>query len=125
MIILICIFFILSFILNVKYYKSAKINHITIDKLSNDYKRLLSQKKSSEVRLGQISENLAPFLKNFKYDPKKTNFLGNPIDYIVFEEDKIIFLEIKSGKSKLSSKQIKIRNLIKNNKVVWDEMRID
>ena len=40
------------------------------------YDRLLSQKKSSEVRLGQISENLAPFLKEFKYNPKKCHFLA-------------------------------------------------
>jgi predicted Holliday junction resolvase-like endonuclease len=37
----------------------------------NNYSKLVSQKKSSEVRLGQISENLAPFLTNFKYDPKR------------------------------------------------------
>lgn len=89
------------------------------------YSKLLSQKKSSEVRLGQISENLAPFLRDFKYDPKKTHFLGMPIDYIIFEDDKIVFLEIKSGKSQLSTKQRKIRNLINDGKVEWDEMRIN
>jgi len=90
-----------------------------------EYSTLLSQKKSSEVRLGQISENLAPFLKDFKYNPKKAHFLGNPIDYIIFEENKIVFLEIKSGESKLSEGQRNIKKLIQDGKVEFDQMRID
>tara|TARA_R110000822_G_scaffold110654_2_gene240882 strand:+ start:1658 stop:2023 length:366 start_codon:yes stop_codon:yes gene_type:complete len=106
--------------------RSSKGNVETLLKTKQDeYKKLLSQKKSSEVRLGQISENLAPFLKDFKYDPKKAHFMGMPIDYIIFEEDKIVFLEIKSGEARLSAKQRKIRDLIKNKKVEWDEMRIN
>jgi len=100
-------------------YKRAHIKD-----LEESYSKLLSQKKSSEVRLGQISENLAPFLKEFKYDPKKCHFLGNPIDYVIFEEDKIVFLEIKSGESTLSSTQRNIRDLIKDGKVYFDQMRI-
>ena len=48
-----------------------------------EYSRLLSQKKSSEVRLGQISEQPVPFLKCFKYDPKNAHFIGMFVmDYI-------------------------------------------
>jgi len=89
------------------------------------YDRLLSQKKSSEVRLGQISENLAPFLKEFKYNPKKCHFLGNPIDYVIFEDDKIVFLEIKSGESKLSDTQKNIKKLIESKEMYFDTMRIN
>jgi predicted Holliday junction resolvase-like endonuclease len=87
--------------------------------------RLLSQKKSSEVRTGQIAEQLAPFLKEFKYNPKRTHFIGMPIDFIVFEEDKVVFLEIKSGKAQLSQTQKAIKALVQAGKVEWDEMRID
>lgn len=100
-------------------YKKAHIKD-----LEESYRKLLSQKKSSEVRLGQISENLAPFLKEFKYDPKKCHFLGNPIDYVIFEEGRIVFLEIKSGESVLSSTQRNIRDLIKDGKIYFDQMRI-
>lgn len=106
------------------YIKNSKLKK-KLEEESIQYSKLLSQKKSSEVRLGQISENLAPFLKDFKYNPKETHFIGMPIDYIIFEEDKIVFLEIKSGKSQLSTKQRNIRNLIKDGKVFWDEMRIN
>jgi predicted Holliday junction resolvase-like endonuclease len=51
--------------------------------------------------------------------------MGAPIDYIIFEDDRIVFLEVKSGKAVLSTSQKNIKNLILNNKIVWDEMRIN
>ena len=85
---------------------------------------LLSQKKSSEVRLGQISEQLAPMLEGFKYDPRKAHFIGNPIDYIIFEEDEIVILEVKSGESRMTKKQRDIRDMINNGKVRFETMQI-
>jgi predicted Holliday junction resolvase-like endonuclease len=88
---------------------------------------LLSQKKSSETRLGQISEHLIPFLDNCPYNPKDLHFLGNPIDYLVFDfdEGKITFLEVKSGNSKPSKRQKIIKNMIKCGRVFYDEIRVN
>jgi predicted Holliday junction resolvase-like endonuclease len=47
-----------------------------------------------------------------------------PIDYIVFSEDEIVFLEIKIGTSQLSDKQKKIRHLIESGKVRFEEHRV-
>lgn len=88
------------------------------------YKKLLSRKISSEVRLGQIAEHLVPFLDNFKHDPKRAHFLGMPIDYIVFEDDKITFVEVKTGYSHLSPKQQAIKKLIEDKQVYWEELRL-
>lgn len=87
-------------------------------------KKILSQKKSSEVRLGQIAETLAPFLDQFDFDPENCNFLGKPIDYISFGDDEITFIEVKSGNSQLNTKQRHIRDLVKNKFVAWKEIRI-
>lgn len=87
-------------------------------------KKILSQKKSSEVITGQIAETLTPFLSHFKHDPQNSIFLGQPIDYLVFEEDEIIFVEIKSGNARLSKKQRRIKDLVKSKKVTWEEIRI-
>ncbi len=95
-----------------------------LEKLRSDYNKLLSHKKSSEVRLGQISEQLAPFLDLFPYDPKKVQFLGNPIDYIYFGEDKVAIIEVKSGNARLSKKQRAIKALVLKGKVEWKEIRI-
>ena len=95
-----------------------------LKKLNSTYNILLSQKKSSEVRLGQISEQLAPFLSQFPYDPKKVQFLGNPIDYIYFGDDEVVLIEVKSGNARLSKKQRAIKKLVLNGKVSWKELRI-
>jgi predicted Holliday junction resolvase-like endonuclease len=87
-------------------------------------KKLTHQKKSSEVRLGHIAETLAPFLDQFDFEPEQCSFLGQPIDYISFGEDEITFIEVKSGKSQLNSKQRHIRDLVKNKFVSWKEIRI-
>ena len=92
---------------------------------SEDTRRAtLSQKKSSEVRLGHIAETLAPFLDQFDFDPENCVFLGKPIDYISFDDDAVTLIEVKSGKSQLSSKQRHIRDLVKSNQVNWKEIRI-
>lgn len=88
---------------------------------------LLSQKKSSETRLGQISEHLIPFLEGCPYDPKNLHFLGNPIDFISFDFDagEIVFIEVKSGNSKPSKRQKIIKNIIKSGRINYAEIRVN
>jgi len=87
-------------------------------------KKVTSQKKSSEVRLGHIAETLAPFLDQFDFDPENCTFLGKPIDYISFGDEEITFIEVKSGNSQLNKKQRHIRDLVKSKFVSWKEVRI-
>ncbi|MGV8131133.1 MAG: Holliday junction resolvase-like protein [Candidatus Pacearchaeota archaeon] len=87
-------------------------------------KKLLSQKKSSEIVTGHITEKLAPLTAEFKYDPRDAIFLGMPIDYLIFTDNEVVFLEIKSGNSKLTGKQRVIKKLIEEKKVKWDTIRI-
>lgn len=96
-----------------------------LDTKAGSYKKLLSQKKKSEIRLGLIAEKLTPFLDGFDHDPNNLIFLGNPIDYIVFNDDEIIFLEVKSGKSRLTKSQRTVRDNIKKGNIKWEVFRID
>jgi len=91
------------------------------------YKKLLSQKKSSEVMTGLIAEQLAPFLKGFppEIEPSNLRWIGNPIDYMYFGETFIAIIEIKSGKSRLSKKQRNLKELFNNKKVKWITHIID
>ena len=84
----------------------------------------MSLRKSREVILGQTAEKLAPFLENFEFNPQKCQFLGQPIDYVVFDDNEVVFIEIKSGKAKLSAKQKNIKKLIEEKKIRWKEIRI-
>ena len=86
--------------------------------------------KSRAVLGGQFSENLAPYLPNFPYLPTECRFLGKPTDFIVFKGmdakaiNEIIFVEVKSGNSKLSSQERNLKETIKNKKIRFEEYRI-
>ncbi len=87
--------------------------------------------KSRAVLGGHFAENLAPFLPNFPFNPSECKFVGKPIDFIVFkgldnkQTEEIIFVEVKSGKSKLSGTEKHIKEVIQNKKVRWIEYRVD
>lgn len=87
----------------------------------------LSQRKSSEFRIGTIAENLVPLLKGLPYDPQNLHHMSQPIDFIYYdyESAEIVFIEVKSGKSKESKRQKIIKNAIKMGKVYYEELRID
>lgn len=89
------------------------------------YDKLLGQKKSSEVRTGKITEQIAPFLSDYPRNPRTARFIGDPIDFVHFDEDKVTFVEVKSGKSQLSKKQRGIRDMIKEGKVEFVVYRVE
>jgi predicted Holliday junction resolvase-like endonuclease len=111
----------LSILLLILLFKSNLRYH----KLKKQSKKLLSQKKQSEIRVGQIAEHFVPLLKEFKYNRKQARFLASPIDFIIFEEDEIIFMEVKTGKSQLNKNQRRIRGQVKEKKVRWEVLRIN
>ncbi|MBS3077492.1 hypothetical protein J4233_04435 [Candidatus Pacearchaeota archaeon] len=67
---------------------------------------------------GKVSETFAPFLEGFPFKPSECKFLGDPIDYVVFEglDERDVkgvhFVEVKEGTSQLSKHQKQIRDLI-------------
>jgi predicted Holliday junction resolvase-like endonuclease len=62
-------------------------------------------KKSEAITRGKVTEHLIPYFPDFKYNPKDARFLGTPVDFIIFdglsegEMNKVIFVEVKSGKN--------------------------
>ena len=110
----------LLYILNKDIKKVKKENASLLD----NYNNILGQKKSSEVRLGKIGENMAPFFKDWPFDPNDFRFLGNPVDGIQFSEDEVVFIEIKTGKARLTSSQKSVKQLVKEGKVKFVTFRI-
>jgi predicted Holliday junction resolvase-like endonuclease len=98
---------------------------IEFEKLHSKHTEELGKKKSNEVRLGQISENIVPFLKDFPYNPKSVVAIFRPVDYLVFAEDRVIFVEVKTGNAQESPKQKHIRCLIENKQVYYEVHRLD
>lgn len=83
--------------------------------------------QSRAVLGGKFTEQLAPYLPEFKYDPTEARFIGSPIDLVVFpglssgDPQEIVIMEIKSGKNcQLTPQQQKIRRLIEDGMVRWE-----
>lgn len=88
--------------------------------------------RSYSVNLGKITEHLIPFHINFPFNPKDARFVGSPIDLIVFDgnsdkkDDIIIYLvEIKTGNSKLTDIQKKIKTAVLKGDIRWAEINPD
>ncbi|MDR1970649.1 MAG: hypothetical protein LBQ46_01885 [Treponema sp.] len=83
-------------------------------------------KQSRAVLGGLASEQIAPLLPGFPYDPGDCRFIGKPVDFIVFkgmnqkEIAEVIFLEVKTGAAKaLNGQEKKLRTVIQAGKVRW------
>jgi len=107
------------------YFKQKKKFKDRMKKVNRRADKMLSLKKSAEVRLGKIGENMAPFMRGWPYDANNFRFLGHPVDGIQFTDDEIIFIEIKTGKSRLSKSQKKAREIIRKGNVSFATFRVD
>lgn len=102
-----------------------------IDWNSIKKQRLDAVKKSRAVIGGQVAEQLAPYLPGFPCNPGDVSFLGKPVDYVAFpgiaegkEIDEVVFIEIKTGQSKLNGHEKQIRDAVKNGRVRYVEYKI-
>jgi predicted Holliday junction resolvase-like endonuclease len=84
-------------------------------------------KGSRQVLGGKFTEQMAPYLPEFKYDPTEARFIGSPIDLIVFpglavgEPEEVVLIEIKTGqRAALTPKERKVRELVEEGKVRWE-----
>lgn len=102
------------------FFVISKLNSVS-DELSS----LAYLKRSQSVRYGQLTEQWIPFSNKFPFLAQDFKFIGKPIDGIVFDENKVVFIEFKTNKSSLNKNQKQIKELIENKKVEWFEFRID
>ena len=91
-------------------------------------KKSLSSSRRSLI--GKFIERFVPFLANISYSPADMHFLGQPVDYVVFEglrDDKvkaITFLEVKTGNSQLTAREKSIKKAVESHKVYWDQVTV-
>ncbi len=119
---------VLAFIVGKKIgeYKKEKYWEGEIDKHRKD-----AVVRSRAVLTGQFSEQIAPYLPGFEFSPTECRFIGKPIDFIVFkgmdnkEIEEVVFVEVKTGKSKLSDGEKSLKKAVENKRVRWKEYRFD
>jgi predicted Holliday junction resolvase-like endonuclease len=87
-------------------------------------RRLKFEGRSQATRYGQITEQFAPFMSSWPWDSKQFRFIGSPIDGIQFNDDGVIFVEIKSASGRLSPLQERVKAHIEAGLVSWREVRV-
>jgi predicted Holliday junction resolvase-like endonuclease len=87
--------------------------------LKKEKEKIEEKKRRMSSLYGKITEQFAPFMKKYPYNPNRFRFIGSPIDGIQFEKDEIIFVEFKTATSKLTQEQKRIRQLVIEKKIEW------
>jgi predicted Holliday junction resolvase-like endonuclease len=86
--------------------------------------------RSQAITAGKVHEQLVAYLPGFPYNPKDVRFLGSPIDLVVFDGlaegrlRRIVFIEVKTGRSNLTSRERWVRDVIDEGEVEWAELRV-
>ena len=93
--------------------------------------------QSRNTLKGKMAEQMAPLLPGFKFLPADSHFLGDPVDYVVFdgythlrdgagssEDVEVVILDIKQGQAVLSSCQRAIAKAVEDGRVRFDVVRI-
>jgi len=92
--------------------------------------------KSRAVLKGKLAEQLAPLFKVFGYNPSDARFIGDPVDYIIFDgytrvkeriEDSpitIVLADVKTGNANLTYEQRRIKRGIELGLVKFEIIRM-
>jgi predicted Holliday junction resolvase-like endonuclease len=89
-----------------------------------------SVNRSRSTLKGRISEQMAPLLPEFPFSPADARFIGNPIDFVVFDgytnakDEKgdtisIVLVEVKKGKGKLTRVESLIKGAVEEGRISW------
>jgi len=102
----------------------VRVYHDKVTTLRERVREIQSSKQSLSTTYGLITEQWAPFMAGYPYDPRNFRFLGSPIDGVQFENDKIVLVEFKANGSRLTPRESKIRALVEQGRVEWLEFRL-
>jgi predicted Holliday junction resolvase-like endonuclease len=86
--------------------------------------------QSKAVTRGQVYEQFATYFPEFEFNPKDAQFLGKPVDFVIFDGldegqlRRIVFVEVKTGGAKLNARQRCVRDAIRSGAVEWREIRL-
>lgn len=92
--------------------------------------------RSRVVLKGKLAEQLAPLFKVFGYNPSDARFIGDPVDYVVFDgytevrerkEDRpitVVLADVKTGQATLTYEQRRIKQGIERGQVEFKTIRM-
>jgi predicted Holliday junction resolvase-like endonuclease len=92
--------------------------------------------RSRVVLKGALAEQLAPIFKVFGFNPSDARFIGDPVDYVIFDgytevrerrEDKpiaVVLADVKTGQASLTYEQRRIKQGIEKGLVKFKIIRM-
>ena len=87
---------------------------------------------AGSVNIGFILEHMFPSLKEFPFCCDDCRSLFEPIDYLVFEGlankgkvERLLWIEVKTGGSRLNKHEKEIKLLVENKELVWDIYKME
>ncbi|ENU79427.1 Holliday junction resolvase-like protein [Acinetobacter sp. ANC 4636] len=97
-----------------------------------------SVNSSRAILKGRMAEQFAPIFPEFEYLPSDAKFLGDPVDYVVFngynafrdgdgraDEIEVVLIDIKSGNARLTKGQQAIADAIKKGRIRFETIRVE
>lgn len=100
--------------------------HMQMKKIRKD----IADSSRSIIR-GQVSEQMAPYLPGFPFDPASCKFLGSPVDFVVFHklddpsQRAVVLVEVKTGSAGLNENEKLVKEAINAGRVYYYEYRFD
>lgn len=92
---------------------------------------------SRAVLRGKIAEQFAPMFPEFDYYPNDAKFLGDPVDFVVFngysdfrdglcsaDEIEVVLIDIKTGDARLTAGQQAVAEAVRQGRVRFETIRI-
>lgn len=96
------------------------------DKIRED-----ARKRSRSVIMGQLFEQVRPFLPGFRYEPGDLRSIWKPIDYVCFnglslkgQVDRITFIEVKSGQAHLTQAERSVQKAVEDGNVGFETVQL-
>lgn len=79
---------------------------------------------------GRVFERVAPYLPGFGYNPRDVRFVGDPVDFVVFDGlsegnvRNVVFVEVKTGDGELNGNERRVKAAIVERRVEWSLFRM-
>jgi predicted Holliday junction resolvase-like endonuclease len=106
------------------YERKIRLLKTELAELQSSTKRRDTTSRS--VIKGQIAEQIYPLLPNCPFVLADMKFFGQPFDYLVLKGysegdiSEVVFVEVKTGSSRLSPVQRSLRRCIEQRRVSWE-----
>ena len=87
-------------------------------------------KGSQAAVSGRVLERVAPYLPDFEFNPRDVRFIGDPVDFVVFDGltegrvRRVVFVEVKSGAGELNGNERRVKAAIVARQVEWELFQV-